>query len=105
MKKFLFLLNLIILGLFCGCMIYYLNENLFNIKSTCTLPHMDNSGEKSTSTSANAKATDNVVEENSNKINAFTGEYLSNKSESFTPFFCIVENSINARPQSGLSDA
>ncbi|MPQ42199.1 DUF3048 domain-containing protein [Clostridium tarantellae] len=104
MRKVLFLLSLIVIGFISGSIIYKITYKLYDTSSICNLPHDNIITEASVDTSIiNNKNT--ITEETISKLSQYTGEKISSLSESKFPFFCIIENSVNSRPQSGLSEA
>ena len=94
MKRFYTLISCAIFGFFIGCILYLLPNS--TIGHTCAPTIYDTGMNEDITTS---------TKDTKYKINPYTGEPLQNFDENTIPFLCIIDNSRNARPQSGLSEA
>lgn len=94
MKRLYTLLSCAIFGFFIGCIIYLLPNSTIGHVCAPTIYDVINSQDVATST-----------KDNKYIMNPYTGEPLPSNTENKTPYLCVIDNSRNSRPQSGLSQA
>lgn len=94
MKRFCTLISCAIFGFFIGCILYLLPNAQIGHVCAPTIYDINTENDITTSTK------DSVY-----TISPYTGEPLLNKSNNLIPFLCVIDNSRNSRPQSGLSEA
>lgn len=94
MKRFFTLISCAIFGFFIGCILYLLPNSTIGHVCAPTIYDVNDNEEIATST-----------KDTGYTLSPYTGEPLTNSEANNIPFLCAIDNSRNARAQSGLSEA